>query len=789
MDYIVETKNDLHLISFLKLNLNNGSEFSDGMMLKNSLYSDCESGKSLIDYHLSLIAKNEGLDHDKIENIMSLLEEVSQYNPKELIINSYFKNIFTSIISDEAAIDEVKFTRRCFLLGLLMIYTKCYVKFTQDLSHMNAIDNFNATFRNSCDHSKVVECKTRFSFFIKFLSLIISNSESDFLNNFSNEITKIEDVYKRISNINGSPSNFLVNSLSDFFFILLYAAIKMENKIIINEILKYNECFKKVHKFPTNMKVTETHNYTALLLLQNNWNFADSKFPNNWVNETTLNQFLDTKISRHYENFIFDLTFLRSYDTKTEKNEECETEFETYKKLEYFFKNKNFCRSFEHPVMRLAAKSVEAYYIEIKINSYLLFLWFSMIFVGISIWFNFSLIQIADGKILFDCFNGYTYYVISSILFILGIIRMISITWLLFTKCSVFEKNSYFKKLSSLTFIVLIISSLLDALLVFKICSQFLNNLKAISIFTSVFVTSFLLFLEIDRFHIFWNTPFSTRVQYLFTLAKFCAFIFLIFLPIILVFSYIGSLYNNIFGFETLSDFSNIFMKIFKKNSSDPRFLKEVIVFFIITVLIFVILAYINNSVTAHFSKFHEKLQKNVFLLQKSRISELIESAKNAQNYFRNNSKRKLSSNSWIIRFLHKELYFSVKEYFKRNIIYEYMMVIPEVKEMLDRVDYVNERKLNNAINKNMYIRAYDPIDSIEGSFDYWLFKNQLNFLFWYSILYCVFYIFLIPEEHDKKLYSNCRNESISNPEMSQYFNHTLCENVLKNITRKITLN
>lgn len=380
MDYVLETKNDYHLIFFL---MPKSSDYirtiqkpCQFMMLKNALYYDCkndENEQCLVEYHLNLIGKNNRSDPHNVQNIFYLLEEISLFNPEQKKNNEYICELFEKVTNEKSekfdGRNELKLPRKHFLVGIMMIYWVHEAKLAKE-------------FDNN-DHGYL---------FFKLLFMIITGNEDEFHKEFATEIEKLENCFKYIYELESTYDtkhqkedsenifHFYEKYSTNFFFVLLYAAIKTNRKGIIEHIFKYDNFLITVPTFPSNMEATDVHHFTTFKFLENKYEIGRRDIPKSWITRDVLEKFLDSRIASFGGFYKVDCRFMLPYynhDVNIKSASEVNEDFllnEDYDTMEYITNDHELKPLVTHPVMEMIIK--------VKIHKYnRILLWNQIAFI------------------------------------------------------------------------------------------------------------------------------------------------------------------------------------------------------------------------------------------------------------------------------------------------------------------------------------------------------------------------------------------------------------------------
>jgi hypothetical protein len=210
--------------------------------------------------------------------------------------------------------------------------------------------------------------------FFRLLCLIIKGKEKEFHAEFATEIEELENCFKYIYELESTYDtkhqkedsenifHFYEKYSTNFFFVLLYAAIKLNQKGIIDHIFKYDNFLITVPTFPSNMEPTDIHHHTTFKFLENKYEIGRADIPKNWITRDVLEKFLDSRIASFGGFYKIDCRFMLPYynhdvniKSAAEVNEDLLLN-EDYDTMEYITNDHELKPLVTHPVMEMIIK-------------------------------------------------------------------------------------------------------------------------------------------------------------------------------------------------------------------------------------------------------------------------------------------------------------------------------------------------------------------------------------------------------------------------------------------------
>lgn len=418
-DYIMEGNADSKLIFVQMIETPNSDEKKSKpmhyLMLKNALYFDNktdEKDKCLIEFHLKLVQANEKKDYENFKNLLYFFEEIHQYSSEELEPTKFIQTIFDDIMMEvPTAFDgknEPALPRKYFLIGYIMIYWKIVTEKEKEWQVSEAdvnveIQNVDKTvkrnflalespFRNKSENFTCKVQKNAFVFtpLIKLLSLIINEKSKEFVSTFSKEIINMEEFYKKMYRPENPTdtddceliSEFYDKYSSSFSFLLVYAAMKTNQKEILVEIFKYNNFLTCISEFPINMDAGEIHHQAALIFLNNKYELSKGNLPSNWIPRKVLKEFLDSRISYDDGSYLIDFRFMLpfdKYDNTSSESKDNSNMDDDYDTMKYILEDNDLKPLIKHPVIETFIKIKLKKYSQVAMLNLLMFILFYML--------------------------------------------------------------------------------------------------------------------------------------------------------------------------------------------------------------------------------------------------------------------------------------------------------------------------------------------------------------------------------------------------------------------------
>jgi len=401
MNYVLEANDYIHFITFLMIPVSEEYKKIQQplhfMMLKNSLFYDTSISRSIyknvqvkcfFEYQMDLIDRNFIEDHENLKNVLYLLEEIHQYCPDKNGRNNFFvelvKQIFSEKVEEFDKKNEPKMPKKHFYIGLMMIYWSYFINFEQIGEHF-AI----ALHNKSTSEKDILKKSSKTIPFFEILSLIIRENEDKIIKGLSTFYENMENLYLSIYNI---PSNYTMDAenkeiifhyyekySTNFSFIFLYAAIKTNQKKIMEAVFEYSNFLISCPTFPQNMKAEDIHSDTVAKFIENRYEIGRGDLPKHWISHKMANSFLDSRITCEDNFYKVDCRFMLPYYNYDKVNEKAGNDMilnEDYGTMEYILNDYNLKHLVSHPVMEMIIRAKISKYYRLFFWNLILFLTF-----------------------------------------------------------------------------------------------------------------------------------------------------------------------------------------------------------------------------------------------------------------------------------------------------------------------------------------------------------------------------------------------------------------------------
>ncbi|XP_070506632.1 uncharacterized protein [Chironomus tepperi] len=388
LDYVLETKNNRHLMSFLmtvpKDYTNSTQRPKHFMMLKNSLYHDHkkdENDKSLIEFQLNAINYNDGSDPYNLDSLMYLFEEIGIYTAEQTKKNQYIRNIIDKVMKEKSekfdGQHELRLPRKHFLIGILMTYWKCEIESEKIIKADSDTEDEiidSEDYQESPTKSKIASFTDKGFLFFKLLYLIINKKDTEFHNIFAEELKRIEKSFVEVYQLESTYDNkhqhedeenifhYYEKYSANFMYVLLYAAIKTNQKEIVDHIFKYNNFLITEPTFPSNIEPDEIHRHTMIKFLENKYEIGRDSLPRNWITHEVLEKFLNSRIESHGGFYKVDCRFMLpyyNYDLNLKSPKDVDDDLlmnEDYDTMEHILNDHELKPLVTHPVLEMIIK-------------------------------------------------------------------------------------------------------------------------------------------------------------------------------------------------------------------------------------------------------------------------------------------------------------------------------------------------------------------------------------------------------------------------------------------------
>ena len=208
--------------------------------------------------------------------------------------------------------------------------------------------------RSDENYEKYKEEFIKLGTYFKMLIDIIEGNDGDFVNNFLQNIKKIEQVF----HVRYQKAEYEPNDVTEFLTTLLLAAMRHGRTNIIDRIFDYENFISTDFQFPRNMRCDKTTRYVAKKFLKNGIELGSGTIPENWLLPQDFEEFLDSRINTNNEDLIeIDTSFMihrvsrmQHIESKTDVDNN-QMLWEDTRSLEYIIENKLLKNFVTHPVI------------------------------------------------------------------------------------------------------------------------------------------------------------------------------------------------------------------------------------------------------------------------------------------------------------------------------------------------------------------------------------------------------------------------------------------------------
>lgn len=227
--------------------------------------------------------------------------------------------------------------------------------------------------------------------FYKLMFLIIEKKSNEFCRNFQSIMNDLEESYKtRYNNLRDCEKYS-----SNMLFIMLLAAIKTNQRCIIDFIFSYDTFETIEFEFSENIIPKEIHYYTALKLLKHKHEIGRGKIPREWLSREVIEEFFDSKINYYNQDFLeIEYSFLlhihsQKLNVKSEKDVDDKLiMWDDMQSIEYIVSQENLKQLVLHPVLETYINLKSLKYQRIFVWNFWAFVLFFIIPFSSQIWYN-----------------------------------------------------------------------------------------------------------------------------------------------------------------------------------------------------------------------------------------------------------------------------------------------------------------------------------------------------------------------------------------------------------------
>lgn len=188
----------------------------------------------------------------------------------------------------------------------------------------------------------------------KMLFIILEHRENEFEQSFDDFKLKISDFYQnRYKNLRKSSYY-----TSNFMLMFLIAAMKHNQRKVVDLILSHETFNTVILRFPENIDTGSIYNYVALKMLQNGHCIGKNQIPSCWITPKVMNDFLDSQVVYRGHNLVelnsgFMLhPFTKKWQVRSENDVDEKLVFwEDTDSLRFLIENENVKNSITHPIV------------------------------------------------------------------------------------------------------------------------------------------------------------------------------------------------------------------------------------------------------------------------------------------------------------------------------------------------------------------------------------------------------------------------------------------------------
>ena len=169
---------------------------------------------------------------------------------------------------------------------------------------------------------------------------------------------------------------------TNFSYIFLYAAIKTNQKKIMEAVFQYSHFLITCPIFPQNMKAEDIHSDTIAKFIENRYEIGREDLPKHWISQKMLNSFLDSRITCEDNFYKVDCRFMLPYYNYDELKEKAGNDMilnEDYDTMKYILNDYNLKHLVSHPVMEMIIRAKMSKYYRLFFWNLILFLTFYVI--------------------------------------------------------------------------------------------------------------------------------------------------------------------------------------------------------------------------------------------------------------------------------------------------------------------------------------------------------------------------------------------------------------------------
>lgn len=396
MNYVIRSGDDLNLIAFLMPAVSGAETLVNKkyfLKMQSEQYLKIEK-KTLFERYL-YIEDNDTRDAF-FDLCFYMLEEMNFIHDiaRETCVDAAL--VLANIDEHKASLadaEEKKFISGILEMGKDILQIKdADVKFEHEYDCDKLLKYFTAYW--TCEdrnYATYIKKLMKHSPFFKMIDFILNGDQSGFIESFHANLEELVANYnKRFKRISKNET-----MMQEDLFILFRTAMRNDRKKVMDCILDYSSFEDLQYNFPAYKKANESNHHAALKLLEHGYALGFERFPDDWITQNIMTDFLDSQVKvldqdivQMNTNFLL-CPFDRKYKIKSKGDIDNQMLFWEYNaSLNFIAKSETLKELVLHPVVATYINLKSYKYQKVYEMNFILFFFLYMLPFGFLITYH-----------------------------------------------------------------------------------------------------------------------------------------------------------------------------------------------------------------------------------------------------------------------------------------------------------------------------------------------------------------------------------------------------------------